>query len=103
MKTLVRDRRVVVPGRSSSLRRRAPSSSLLALFLLGAAGCSETPEPPVATDEAMKRASVEGKSVEQAARDYFYPRKIVDYFPGMDVVSVAARPEDETPGPLLDV
>src|SRR4051812_33084972 len=65
---------------------------LPALLAAIALGCQRAPvieEPP--DDEAMVRARREGKTPQQAARDYFYPAKIVDYFPQMDTVGRPVR------------
>ena len=76
------------------------------ILLLVFASCSE-PTKPIATDEARKRAIYENKSTEQAAREWFYPRRIEDYFPGMDAVSQLKLKEDgsaniDIPDALLD-
>ena len=68
---------------------------ILALCLFGCSGA--VVDDPVADDEANKRALSEGKPTKQAAKEYFYPRKIVDYFDGMDVLSTV-----DSPHPLLD-
>ena len=55
------------------------------MLVVAAMGCGAAPvNDDVADDEAMKRAIVEGKPAAQAAKEYFYPTKIVDYFDGMD-------------------
>ncbi len=67
--------------------------SMQAIFLHGAilfglCGCGAGQvKEPVADDEAHKRALSEGISLDHAADAYFYPRKKVDYFKGMDMVS----------------
>jgi mono/diheme cytochrome c family protein len=76
-------------------------------FVLSSPGCQgpysgDEPPPP---DEAMVRAMLEGKTVQQAARDYFYPREIVDYFQGMDTlgeVALEAKGKRDWPDQLLD-
>jgi hypothetical protein len=71
----------------------------LALSLIGCQQYSEDVPPP---DQAMKRALIEGKTVEQAAEDYFKPKKIVDYFPDMDSVGQPAPGAKEWPDQFLD-
>lgn len=53
-------------------------------------------------DEAMVRAIAEGKTVKDAARDYFYPKKIVDYFGAMDSVGRTKEGATDWPDALLD-
>jgi mono/diheme cytochrome c family protein len=56
------------------------------------AGCGQSASPTVADDEARKRSLAEGLEIREAARKYFSPSKIDDYFPGMDVLSQVAEP-----------
>jgi mono/diheme cytochrome c family protein len=68
----------------------AGSSGLPAIFvILLLAGCGSSPEPPVADDEAYKRALAEGQTAKEAAQKYFTPStdQIKDYFKGMDSLS----------------
>jgi hypothetical protein len=72
-------------------------------FVLSVIGCQQqysggVPPP----DEAMVRAQSEGKTVKQAAYDYFYPKKIVDYLPDMDTVGQPAEGATNWPDQLLD-
>ncbi len=59
-------------------------------------------EPP--PDEAMVRAMHDKppKTVEQAARDYFKPKEIDDYFKAMDTVGLPASGAKDLPDQLLD-
>ena len=72
------------------------------VFAAAIAGCGGQVET-VPDDEAMRRARAERLDPEQAARDYFYPRKIVDYFPDMDALSEYADPAQALPDQLRDM
>lgn len=67
-------------------------------------GCEGNYKSPGGTppDEAMVRAIAEGKPVKVAARDYFYPKKIVDYFEKMDSVGRPREGAADWPDALLD-
>jgi hypothetical protein len=69
---------------------RTPGSfvCLMLVALVAFTGCSSPSENERLDDEAMKRARRENKAAEDAAREWFYPRQIHDYFPGMDQVVV---------------
>ncbi len=97
-------------------------------MVIGLCGCAE-PEP-TETDEAFKRAGVEGVSVAAAAQRYNYNTTqqsdrdgygadkedgeegeesygtrewiVYDYFPGMDAISVRLESEPDCPDQLLD-
>lgn len=88
----------------SHRRFRYPVDAFVYALLIGLIGCSRTPSghevPP--DDEAMLWARVDGKNAEEAAQDYFYPRKIVDYFEGMDTLSLSPDPKADFPDQLLD-
>jgi mono/diheme cytochrome c family protein len=97
----------VPPGRLHAPRCLLTPSALCTLLLLAGwlsltAGCGPAEPVPIANDEAMERALLAGKTPQQAAREWYYPRQIVDYFPGMDVVSLANQPREAYPDPLLD-
>jgi hypothetical protein len=88
------------------LRTGVPGIRHLALIpalavVLSLLGCQQpysgAVPPP---DEAMVRAQSEGKTPEQAARDYFYPKEIVDYFPRMDSVGLPAEGAADWPDQL---
>jgi hypothetical protein len=73
----------------------------VALASFVAAGCTEDSPPPARNDEAMSRALEEDTPVAVAANNYFYPKRIYDYFRGMDSIVV---PTAETlPSPLMDL
>ncbi len=70
----------------------------------GIAGCGAGGKrEEIAEDEARSRARFDGLEVSQAAERYFTPRKIEDYFKGMDSISVAADQGVAWPDQLLDV
>lgn len=75
----------ITPARPAA--RACPALSLALALLLLAPACAQRPQEPL-DDEAMVRARREGKVPEVAAREWFYPRYIHDYFPGMDQIAV---------------
>jgi len=99
--------RATFRGGSPAIRRLAMIVAVAPAAL--APGCQDPyasePPPP---DEAMVRAMKEDppKTAEQAARDYFYPPKLEDYFCGMDTLGEVAPDakgeKNEWPDQLLD-
>jgi mono/diheme cytochrome c family protein len=88
--------------KGSLIARHVAVIAPLVLILL-AAGCQQQYSGPLPKDDAaMKRASQEGKTPEQAAQDYFLPKKLVDYFPAMDTVGAAVDKANDWPDQLLD-
>jgi hypothetical protein len=79
---------------------------ILTLAVLGCTSEYTNPEPP--DDEAMKWARYDKKTAEDAAYDYFIPKKIIDYLGEMDSVSQRANEEtqptkEDWPDQLLDI
>src|SRR5262249_3750561 len=97
------DRQEATRGRFLTIRRFA-LVPIMAL-VLAAPGCQEPysgDEPP--PDEALVRAIHENppQTLEQAAKDYFKPKQIDDYFKHMDTLALPAQGTKEWPDQLLD-
>ncbi len=83
---------------SNSPHRYALAIGCYLVAIMSGCDRQQKPEIPVARDEAKLRAEMEGLSNQQAAFEYFYPRKIDDYFKGMDPVVTLSKPDQ-----LLDL
>ncbi|MCA9062283.1 MAG: hypothetical protein KDA96_04470, partial [Planctomycetaceae bacterium] len=96
-----------VPRIAESVGLASRSLIVAAALMLLPAGCGTT-EPPVADDEAAVRARVEtgdeDVDLDEAAREYFYPRHVEDYFAGMDAFFDDTSPDAPAlPTPLIDL
>lgn len=74
---------------------------VFAIYCLTISGCADTSQKPPKNDEAMKRALVEETRIDSAAKSNFLPRKIEDYFKGMDAIT--APRDQNAPDQLLDI
>ena len=81
-------------GGRGDIPLRLVQFSLMALAIC-VGGCADSSPKVAKNDEAMKRALKEGTRIDIAAREYFYPKRIVDYFDGMDVVSTREGTPDQ--------
>ena len=70
-------------------------TSLMGIAVVLAACGTPTADYDARDDEAMQRARRENILPEVAAREWFYPKRIDDYFDGMDAVSVAIVTEGD--------
>lgn len=86
------------------LMRIARCVAFAVVVAAGITGCGSNNGPEeIAEDEARIRARFDGLDVSQAAERYFTPRKIEDYFAGMDSVSAPADGTVAWPDQLLDI
>ena len=70
------------------------------IFVVTLAGCGTSNRVDPLDDEAMVRARTMNLTAEQAAYDWYYPKKIHNYFAGMDGAIVLP---DNAAYQLLDV